>query len=309
MIRYIFKRIILVIPVLFAVTFIIFSLMHFSSGDPARMILGEQATGEQLEQLREEMGLNDPFMTQYFRYTKGVFLEGDLGRSYLTNRPVNQEIESRYPNTIKLAVTSIVVAVGIGIPLGVISAIKQNTWVDNVSMFVALLGVSMPVFWQGMLLILLFSLTLGWLPSSGYNTWQQMILPAITLGTGSAAIIARMTRSSMLEVHRQDFIRTARAKGLHELIVVNRHTLRNALIPVVTVIGLQFGALLGGAVLTESIFGIPGLGSMIVQGIRTRDMMVVQGGVILIALTFTVINLIVDIAYGFLGPKIRGQYN
>ena len=167
----------------------------------------------------------------------------------------------------------------------------------------------MPVFWQGMLLILLFSLTLGWLPSSGYGTWQQMVLPAIALGSGSAAIIARMTRSSMLEVHRQDYIRTARAKGLREFLVVNRHTLRNALIPVVTVIGLQFGSLLGGAVLTETIFGIPGLGSMVVQGIRTRDMMIVQGGVILIALTFTLINLVVDIAYGFLDPKIREQIN
>lgn len=309
MVRYIFRRIILVIPVLFAVTFIIFSLMHFSSADPARMILGEQATGEQIEQLREEMGLNDSFFTQYFRYTKGVFIDGDLGRSYLTNRPVNEEIESRFPNTIKLAATSILVAVGIGIPLGVISAVKQNTWIDNGSMFVALLGVSMPVFWQGMLLILLFSLTLGWLPSSGYGTWQQMVLPAIALGSGSAAIIARMTRSSMLEVHRQDYIRTARAKGLREFLVVNRHTLRNALIPVVTVIGLQFGSLLGGAVLTETIFGIPGLGSMVVQGIRTRDMMIVQGGVILIALTFTLINLVVDIAYGFLDPKIREQIN
>lgn len=298
----------MVIPVLIAVTFIIFSLLHFSAADPARVILGEQASGDQIEQLREEMGLNDPFVIQYFRYAKSVFLEGDLGRSYLTNRPVNHEISFRYPNTIKLAVTGILVAVFIGIPLGIISATKQNSIADNGAMFFALIGVSMPVFWKGILFILLFSVTLGWLPSAGYATWQHMILPAITLGLGSAAIIARMTRSSMLEVYRQDYIRTARAKGVREFYVVNKHALRNALIPVITVIGLQFGFLLGGAVLTETIFTIPGIGSMIVQGIRTRDMMVVQGGVLLIAITFTVINLVVDVVYGFLDPKIREQY-
>jgi len=297
-----------VIPVLVAVTFIIFSLLHFSSADPARIILGEQASGEQIEQLQEEMGLNDPFIEQYLRYASSVFLEGDLGRSYLTNRPVNEEISFRYPNTIKLAVSGILVAVFIGIPLGVISATKQNTVVDNSSMFFALIGVSMPVFWKGILFILLFSLTLGWLPSAGYTTWQHMVLPAITLGWGSAAIIARMTRSSMLEVYRQDYIRTARAKGVREFFVVNKHALRNALIPVITVIGLQFGFLLGGAVLTETIFTIPGIGTLIVQGIRTRDMMIVQGGVLLIAMTFIAINLVVDIIYGFLDPKIREQF-
>ncbi len=308
MIKYIIKRILLVIPVLVAVTFIIFSLLHFSAADPARIILGEQATGDQIEQLQEEMGLNDPFLEQYWRYASSVFFEGDLGRSFLTNRPVNEEISFRYPNTIKLAVTGILVAVFIGIPLGIISATKQNTIVDNSAMFFALIGVSMPVFWKGILFILLFSLTLGWLPSAGYSTWQHMILPAITLGLGSAAIIARMTRSSMLEVYRQDYIRTARAKGVREFFVINKHALRNALIPVITVIGLQFGFLLGGAVLTETIFTIPGIGSMIVQGIRTRDMMIVQGGVLLIAITFTAINLVVDVVYGFLDPKIREQF-
>ena len=308
MIRYIVKRVLMVIPVLISVTFIIFSLIFFSPADPARVILGEQATGDAIERLREERGWNDPFLTQYFRYAKNVFFERDLGRSYLSNRPVYDEIIARYPNTIKLAVSGIVVAIFIGIPLGVISATKQYSIIDNISMFFALIGVSMPVFWQGILLILLFSLTLGWLPSAGYSTWQHMILPAFTLGTGSAAIIARMTRSSMLEVYRQDYVRTARAKGLKEFYVVNRHALRNALIPVVTVVGLQFGFLLGGAVITEAIYSITGVGGMIVNAIRMRDMMIVQGGVLLIAMTFTIINLIVDIVYGFLDPKIRAQF-
>jgi peptide/nickel transport system permease protein len=308
MIRYIVKRVLMVIPVLISVTFIIFSLIFFSPADPARVILGEQATGDAIERLREERGWNDPFLTQYFRYAKNVFFERDLGRSYLSNRPVYDEIIARYPNTIKLALSGIVVAIFIGIPLGVISATKQYSIIDNISMFFALIGVSMPVFWQGILLILLFSLTLGWLPSAGYSTWQHMILPAFTLGTGSAAIIARMTRSSMLEVYRQDYVRTARAKGLKEFYVVNRHALRNALIPVVTVVGLQFGFLLGGAVITEAIYSITGVGGMIVNAIRMRDMMIVQGGVLLIAVTFTIINLVVDIVYGFLDPKIRAQF-
>ncbi len=307
MIKYAIKRILLLIPVLIAITFIIFSLLHFS-GDPARVILGEQASGDQVEKLREEMGLNDPFLIQYGRYAKKVFVEFDLGRSYVTKRSVNDEIKARYPKTLTLAISGIVVAVFIGVPLGVISATKQNSWADNISMFLALIGVSMPVFWKGILFMLLFSLTLKWLPTSGYGTFKQMILPAISLGLGSAAIIARMTRSSMLEVYRQDYIRTARAKGLREFFVVNRHALRNALIPVITVIGLQFGYLLGGAVITESIFSIPGIGKWIVDGIAKRDMVVVQGGVLLIAMTFSIINLIVDIVYGVLDPKIREQY-
>ncbi|NLA78933.1 MAG: ABC transporter permease [Erysipelothrix sp.] len=307
MIRYAIKRILLVIPVLIAITFIIFSLLHFS-GDPARVILGEQASGDQIERLREEMGLNDPFLVQYGRYAKRVFVDFDLGRSYVTKRSVNDEIKVRYPKTLTLALSGIVVAIFIGVPLGVISATKQNSIADNISMFLALIGVSMPVFWKGILFMLLFSLTLKWLPTSGYGTWQQMILPAISLGLGSAAIIARMTRSSMLEVYRQDFIRTARAKGVREFFVVNRHALRNALIPVITVIGLQFGYLLGGAVITETIFSIPGIGKWIVDGISKRDMVVVQGGVLLIAMTFSIINLVVDLVYGFLDPKIREQY-
>jgi peptide/nickel transport system permease protein len=194
------------------------------------------------------------------------------------------------------------------VPLGIISAVKQYSWIDNIAMFFALIGVSMPIFWQGILLIILFSVVLRVLPSSGFNTWQQMILPALTLGTGSAAIVARMTRSSMLEVYRQDYIRTARSKGLREFSVVVKHALRNTLIPVVTIVGLQFGFLLGGAIVTETIFSIPGVGRLMVDAIRQRDMLIVQGGVLVIAFTFSIINLVVDVTYAFLDPKIRAQY-
>ena len=308
MIKYILRRVLLLIPVLIGVSFIVFSMMHFAPGDPARTMLGETATQDQIDQLRDDLGLNDPFLIQYGRYITNVVVNQDLGRSYVSKRPVANEILTRYPNTLKLAGLGIGLAMLIGIPVGIISATKQYSWLDNITMFFALVGVSMPVFWQGILLILLFSVTLRWLPSSGFDTWQQMIMPAFALGTGSMAVIARMTRSSMLEVYRQDYIRTARSKGLGEWLVINRHALRNALIPVVTVIGLQFGFLLGGAVLTESIFSINGVGRLMVESIQRRDMMIVQGGVLVFAFTFSVINLGVDILYAFLDPRIRAQY-
>lgn len=308
MIKYIFRRILLVIPVMIGVSFLVFTMIHFTPGDPVITILGETASQESIDQLREELGLNDPFIVQYFTYVRNIVVDQDLGRSYVTNRPVASEIISRYPNTLKLALLGVLVSISIGIPLGIISAVKQYTWIDNVAMFFALIGVSMPIFWQGILLIILFSVTFRILPSSGFNTWQQMILPALTLGTGSAAIVARMTRSSMLEVYRQDYIRTARSKGLGEFTVVVRHALRNTLIPVVTIVGLQFGFLLGGAIVTETIFSIPGVGRLMVDAIRQRDMLIVQGGVLVIAFTFSLINLFVDIMYAFLDPKIRAQY-
>lgn len=308
MIRYILRRTLFLIPVMLGVSFIVFSLIHFTPGDAAVVILGESAPPEAIEALRAEMGLNDPFLVQYGRYVFNVVTKLDFGSSYVSRRPVFNEIIQQFPNTIKLAALAVTVAIFIGIPAGVIAATHQNKWIDNVTMFFSLLGVSMPIFWQGILLILVFSLTLQWLPSSGFNTWQQMILPSLTLSSGSAAIIARMTRSSMLEVYRQDYVRTARSKGLKERIVVTRHALKNALIPIVTVIGLQFGFLLGGAVLTESIFGIPGLGRLMVNSIRTKDMMIIQGGVLLIAITFSIINLFVDVLYAYLDPRIRSQY-
>ena len=308
MVRYILRRSLFLVPVMLGVSFIVFSLIHFTPGDPAMVILGESAPPEAIAALRTEMGLDDPFLVQYGRYVFNVVTRLDFGRSYVSRRLVFNEIIGQFHNTIKLAALAVTVAVMIGIPAGVIAATHQNKWIDNLTMFFSLLGVSMPIFWQGILLILVFSLTLQWLPSSGFNTWQQMILPSLTLGSGSAAIIARMTRSSMLEVYRQDYVRTARSKGLKERIVVTRHALKNALIPIVTVIGLQFGFLLGGAVLTESIFGIPGLGRLMVNSIRTKDMMIIQGGVLLIAFTFSIINLFVDVLYAYLDPRIRSQY-
>lgn len=215
---------------------------------------------------------------------------------------------TRFPVTLKLAAFSILIAVSLGIPIGIISATKQYSLFDNVAMVVALLGVSMPNFWQGLLLILLFSVTLGWLPASGFSTWKHMILPAVTIGTSTVAVITRMTRSSMLEVIRQDYIRTARAKGQVESKVINRHALKNALIPIITVVGLQFGYLLSGAVLTESIFAVPGVGRLMVESIKQRDFPVVQGAVLFIAITFSLVNLFVDIMYAYVDPRIRSQY-
>ncbi|QIK69835.1 ABC transporter permease [Erysipelothrix sp. HDW6C] len=306
--KYIFKRLLWVIPVLFGVSLIVFAIMHFSPGDPATVILGESAKPEAIAQLREQMGLNQPFIVQYFRYIGNAVFKLDLGRSFINNRPVIGEILIRLPNTIKLAGLSITLAAIVGIPLGVIASRKPYSALDNTTMFVSLLGVSMPTFWQGLLLILVFSLQLRMFPSTGFETWQQMVLPVITLASSSIGSIARITRSSMLDVMGQDFIRTAKAKGISEFRVVYVHILRNALLPVVTVIGLQFGSLLGGAVLTESIFSINGLGTLMVNAIRQRDLVVVQGGVLFIAFIFTLVNLCVDVLYAYIDPRIRSQY-
>lgn len=308
MLRYILRRLLMLLPVILGVTLITFTMLYFTPGDPARLTLGEQAGAEQLEQFRELHGLNDGYFVRFFNYVKNAVLHQDMGFSYRTGQPVFDEILLRFPATLKLAGLGVLVAVLIGIPVGIISATKQYSIFDNISMIGALIGVSMPNFWQGMLLIILFSVHLGWLPSSGFTTWKQMILPVITIGTSTAAIITRMTRSSMLEVVRQDYIRTARAKGQKESTIINRHALGNAMIPIVTVIGLQFGYLLGGAVLTESIFSIPGVGKLMVDSIKTKDYPIVQGGVLFIAVTFSVVNLFIDILYAFLDPRIRSQY-
>ena len=306
--RYILRRLLLLIPVMLGVSFVIFSMMYFTPGDPAKIMLGESSPPEQVQQLREELGLDDPFLVQYVRYVKNAVVHQDIGRSYTSKRPVAGEIAARFPNTLKLAAIGVLVAVALGVPTGIISATKQYSIFDNIAMVLALLGQAMPNFWQGLMLIIMFSVNLGWFPSSGFSTWRHMVLPAFTLGTSSAAIITRMTRSSMLEVVRQDYIRTARAKGQTESVVINQHALKNALIPIITVIGLQFGYLLGGAVLTESIFGITGVGRLMVESIRSRDYPIVQGGVLFIAVTFSVVNLFVDILYAFVDPRIKSQY-
>lgn len=307
--QYIVKRILWLIPILLGVTFVVFTIMYLSPGDPVTMMLGEGASPEAYEALREQMGLNRSFIEQFFSYVKQVFIDFDLGRSYVSKRVVLDEILVRMPNTIKLASWSILFASLIGIPMGVISATRPYSKTDNVVMFISLIGVSMPTFWQALLLIILFTSTLGWLPASGFTTWQQMIMPVFALATSSVGTIARITRSSMMDVLDQDYIRTAHAKGVKEGKVTFHHALRNALIPVVTVIGLQFGALLGGAVLTETIFSINGLGTMMVNAIRTRDTMIVQGGVLFIAFVFTIVNLCVDILYAYIDPRIRSQYD
>jgi peptide/nickel transport system permease protein len=308
MFRYVIKRILWLIPILLGVTFLVFTIMYLSPGDPAMLVLGEGASVEDLAALRTEMGLDRSFIVQFLSYVKSVFIDFDLGRSYVSNRVVLDEILVRLPNTLRLASWSILFATLIGVPLGVISATRPYSKIDNFATFISLIGVSMPTFWQGLLLIILFTSILGWLPATGFTSWQQMIMPVFTLATSSMGTITRITRSSMMDVLDQDYIRTSQAKGVSDRLVIFKHALRNALIPVVTVIGLQFGALLGGAVLTETVFSINGIGTLMVNAIRTRDTMMVQGGVLFIAFIFTIVNLCVDILYGYIDPRIKAQY-
>jgi len=307
MIKYVGRRILMMIPILLAVTFIVFTLMYITPGNPAELMLGQNATPEAVAELEEELGLDRPFLVRYVDYLLGL-LHLDMGTSYTTKEPVMTRIWNCVPYTLELAAISILLAAIIGTPIGIISATKQYTAFDNITMIFALVGISMPVFWIGILLILLFSVKLQWLPSSGWGSIQQMILPAITVAAQSIAVICRMTRSSMLEVIRQDYIRTVRAKGQTEYKIIISHALRNALIPIVTVIGLQFGALLGGAIMAETIFAIPGLGRLMIDAIKQRDYPVVQGVVLFVALTFSLVNLLIDIIYGFIDPKIRAKY-
>lgn len=308
MIRYTLRRLLMMIPVLLGVIIIVFTIMYMTPGDPARMRLGEGASPEAVATLRAEMGLDKPYPVQLFNYIKGV-VTGDFGVSYSSGRPVMQELLERFPTTVKLAVLSVSVSVIIGLTMGIISATRQYSIFDKIATSIALLGVSMPTFWAGLMAVIVFSVWLGWLPASGSYGWQYWIMPALVLGFHSAASIMRMTRSSMLEVVRQDYIRTARAKGQKESIVIVVHALRNALLPVITVIGMQFGALLGGSILIESVFAIPGLGKFIIDSIKTRDNPVVQGGVLLLALSFSLVNLLVDIIYGYIDPRVKSQYS
>jgi peptide/nickel transport system permease protein len=308
MLNYVFRRILFLVPVILGVTFIVFTMLYLTPGDPASLILGPQASPDQVLLLRQEMGLDQSFIVQYATFLKNLIFSQDIGRSYISNSPVLSEIIPAFFITMKLATTAVIFSMVIGIPAGIISAIKPYSLIDTVAMILALIGTSMPIFWLGLLLILLFTVHLNWLPASGYDRIDQMIMPMIALGGLSTAIIARMTRSSMLEVIRQDFIRTARAKGQTESVIILRHALGNALVPIITVVGLQFGSLLGGAVLTETIFSIPGLGRLMVEAIKMRDFPIVQGGVLVIAIAFCVINLVVDLLYAYVNPRIRSQY-
>ena len=295
------------VPVIVGVLFIIFTIIYITPGDPASLLLGERARPEDIAALRLEMGLDDPFFIQFFGYL-GRAARLDLGTSYQTKRPVFDELKDRFPTTIVLAAISIAFSIIIGVPLGILCAIKHNSLADSVTTVLGLVILSIPNFWLGLMLILLFSVTLGWLPVSGFSTPMHWIMPMLTLGLSAAGVFMRYTRSSMLEVVRQDYIRTARAKGQKESTVILKHALKNALIPVITLAGIMFGGLLGGAILTETVFAIPGVGGYMVQSIRSRDTPIIQGGVLMIAIGFSFVNLLVDILYSFVDPRIRSQY-
>ncbi len=306
--KYIIRRLLMLIPVLLGISIFAFSILHLTPGDPALMMLGEHAPPQQLENLRRSLGLDEPLPVQYFNWLSRA-VQLDFGRSLRSNALVINEIANYLPNTAQLAGSAVFFSVLIGIPIGIISAVRPNSLLDNVAMVGALAGVGMPAFWQAIMFILIFSVTLGWFPSSGkLGGAAYFVLPTMTLATVSTASIARMTRSAMLEVISQDYIRTARSKGLNERRIVYRHALRNALIPVVTIIGLQAGALMTGAVLTETIFAWPGIGRMIVEAIRQKDFPVVQGVIMTFAVSYALINLFVDILYAYLDPKIRVKY-
>jgi peptide/nickel transport system permease protein len=331
MLAFIIRRILIVIPTLLGVTIIVFLMLRITPGDPAELLLGERATPTALEAMREYLGLNEPLYVQYGMFIKRV-VKFDLGETIWSREKVSKEIRQRFPATIELALVAMVISCFFGIILGIISATKQYSWFDYLSMVTSLFGVSMPVFWLGLMLMLIFSLTLGWLPMSGRigvgtdieiitnfyvldailaRDWpalkdalRHLTLPSVALSTIPLAIIARMTRSSMLEVLRQDYIKTAKAKGLSQAKIVLKHALRNGLIPVITVVGLQFGILMGGAILTETVFAWPGVGKWLFDGVVKRDYMVIQGGTMLVATTFVMVNLIVDVLYAVINPRI-----
>ncbi len=303
MLGYIFKRLMLAIPVLVGVSILVFAIIRFIPGDPARAIAGVHATPQHIEQVRRELLLDEGLHVQYYVYMSNL-LQGDLGRSTFSRRPVTTELAERFPNTVVLSLAAMFVATVVGMSAGIISATKRYSIFDYSSMVGALVGVAAPVFWLGIMFQLLFAVRLGWLPSGQMGTFKHLILPSLTLGLATAALIARITRSSMLDVLRQDYITTARSKGLAERVVTYKHALKNALIPVVTVMGLQFGTLLGGAVLVETVFSWPGIGRLMVESILRRDYPVVQGAVLLLAVTFVMINLLVDVIYAFLDPRI-----
>ncbi|WP_075619052.1 nickel ABC transporter permease [Paenisporosarcina indica] len=303
MFLFILKRLAQIVPVILGVTLVVFLIMQMVPGDSAVILAGEGASIETVEELRENLGLNKPLYEQYFSYIANVF-QGDFGNSLKNNQPVLDEIMIRLPITMELAFFSILITIVLGLIAGIISAIRPYSLSDIGVMVVALLGISLPSFWLGLLLMYVFSIKLQWLPVAGWDSAAHIILPAITLGAGGAAIVARMTRSSMLEVVGQDYVRTARAKGLKEHVIIYKHALRNALIPVITVVGLQFGSLLGGTVLVESVFAINGIGRMIVDAIRTRDIPMVQGGVLIASLVFVFVNLLVDIMYRVFNKRI-----
>ena len=308
MFQYLIRRLLLIIPVLFGVLFLTFVLMYMVPGDPVLSMLGQHAEEDIINRIRAELRLDDPWYVQFYGYLSRT-LKGDLGKSYITRNSVTDSLKQKLPNTAKLALTAAIVSTIMGVTIGVISAVYQNTWIDHAVMTFALLFISTPVFWFGMILIYIFSMTLGWLPISGMGegafNLKYLILPAITLGSRFAAFLARYTRSVMLEIIREDYIRTARAKGIKERVVILKHALRNVLIPVVTVVGMNFASLLNGSVLTETIFAWPGFGRFVVTAIKKRDFQVIAGCVLVGAFVFVFFNLIVDLLYVALDPRVE----
>ncbi len=308
MTKYVLKRILWLIPVALGVAILIFTILYFTPGDPAVMILGSSATLEDRLTLRTQMGLQDPYFIQLFRFLKQTFLDFNLGTSYFTNKPVMEEIITRFPNTFILAFGSMLFSCISGIPLGIAAAVNQNKLGDRLSMLIALVGISMPAFWVGLLLVLVFSLNLGWLPPSGVGDWTHFMLPIFATSLGGIATLARLVRSSMLDVIRADYVTTARAKGVTKNKSVWLHALPNALIPVITQVGTSFGKTLGGTIVIETVFGIPGIGNYMLTAVNNRDYPIVQGCVVFLALAFSVVVLLVDIIYAYVDPRIKAQY-
>jgi peptide/nickel transport system permease protein len=304
MFRYLLRRLLLTVPVLLGVATLVFALIHLVPGDPAQAMLGESASPEDVARLRTNLGLDKPLLAQYGAFLSGVG-RGDLGKSFRSGQPVAQEIGRRLGDTAILALCAMAVAIIIAIPLGILAAVFRGRFIDHAAMTLALAGISIPSFWLGPLLAILFAVQLGWLPVSGSGTPLHVILPAITLGTALSAILARMTRSSVIEELRELYVMAARARGLSQSRAVLRHAFRNSLIPVVTIIGLQFGAVLTGTIITETIFGWPGVGRLLITAINTRDYPLVQGCILFISVTYVAMNLITDLTYGFLDPRIR----
>lgn len=307
MAKYVLKRLAMMILVVLGISFIVFLIMNLTPGNAAQMILGQSANPEQVAKLEAELGLDQPFFARYLNFILGA-LRGDFGQSYQTRLPVFDEILSRFPTTLRLATLAMMLATLIGVPVGVFSAIRQYSIVDNVSMITAMLFASLPSFVMGLLLQLAFALKLKWFPATGADTLKSFILPAITLSTGTMATLTRMTRSTMLEVIRADYVRTARAKGVTERQIVLRHCLRNALLPIVTVIGVDFGTVLGGSVVIESVFALGGLGTLLISSIRMKDTPVVMAAVMFITVTYSLVNLAVDLIYAFIDPRVKSQY-
>lgn len=308
MTKYVLKRLLWMIPVAIGVAIVIFTILYFTPGDPAVMILGSSATFEDRQILRESMGLNDPYIIQLGRFLKDTFIKFDLGTSYFTGKAVTSEIATRLPYTFILALGSMILSCVVGIPLGITAAVNQNKLSDRISMLIALIGVSMPQFWVGLLLVLLFSVHLGILPPSGVGSWKHFVIPIIATSLGGIATQARLVRSSMLDVIRADYVTTARAKGVSKFAAVYKHALPNALIPVITQVGTSFGKTLGGTIVIESVFGIPGIGNYMISAVNNRDYPVVRGSVVFLAVTFSFIVLLVDIIYVYVDPRIKAQY-